>query len=145
MAWRANRCRKTMKSLLKVLGVITIVILIFLSWFFGFFSIVFYILGLYAALYFVSLLFKTTIIIDFILGAGIFILYVSVGISMLYWLYIILQYMFTENLILGFLLLVFGLPIIVTIQYALGFGVGAVLGGPLLWFRNDLEKRFKES
>lgn len=65
------------KKVFKIIGITVLVLLVVASWFFGFFGIVFYILGFYVALYFLSLLFKTTTIIDTIIVIGGIILHLG--------------------------------------------------------------------
>ncbi|MCG2699842.1 hypothetical protein L6274_02210 [Candidatus Parcubacteria bacterium] len=132
------------KSILKTIGIIIVVLLVGVAWSFGFFWIIFYIFGFYAVLYFLSLAFKTTAIINTILGIGGFLLYAFMGIWMLWLLYLSLNIMFTESFFQGLLLVVIGLPIAQAILYAVGLGLGFILGYPLIWFSGDLEKRFGE-
>lgn len=128
----------------KNIGIIITVLLTFVAWYFGFFQIIFYILGFYAALYFISIIFKTTVIINTILGGGMFIFYIWTLIWSLWLLYIGLNIMFTESFFWGFVFLMIILPIAETILYGVAMGLGFVLGYPLIWFSDDLEKRFGE-
>jgi len=128
------------KQIFKVIGAIALVLLVVLSWLFGFFGFVFYILGFYAALYFLSLLFKTTAIIDTIMAIGGIILYLGFIVLGLFLLYLVLRYMFEVNFFIGLLLLVFGLPLAQMLFYALMM----VLGAPLIYFRDQLGEKFGE-
>ncbi|MCK4524858.1 MAG: hypothetical protein KAU07_00265 [Candidatus Andersenbacteria bacterium] len=128
----------------KNIGIIITVLLTFIAWYFGFFQIIFYILGFYAALYFISIIFKTTVIISTILGGGIFLFYIWTAIWSLWLLYISLSVMFTESFFMGIILLVVVLPIAEMILYGIAIVLGFVLGYPLIWFSEDLEKRFGE-
>ena len=130
------------KSIFKAIGIIVVALLIFLAWFFGYFQIIFYLFGFYAVMYFISLIFKTTTIINTILGIGGFLLWGLLSIAGLGLLYLALKIMFTESLFLGLLILFFGLPIAEMILYGIALGLGFVLGYPLIWFSEDLEKRF---
>jgi len=136
---------ETTKGIFKTIGIIVTVLLVSVAWYYGFFEIIFYLFGFYTVLYFLSLVFKTTIIIDTILGIGIFILYALMGIWMLWLLYSALSIMFTESFFWGLLILIFGLPIAQMFLYGIGIGLGFVLGYPLIWFSEDLEKRFSEN
>lgn len=131
-------------GILKIVGIIATVLLVFIAWYSGFLPIIFYLFGLYAVLYFLSIIFKTTAIINTLLGAGMFLFYIWMTIWSLWLLYITLNIMFTESFFLGILLLIIGLPIAETILYGVGMGLGFVLGYPLIWFSDDLEKRFGE-
>lgn len=136
--------KKETENIFRIVGIIVVVLLTFIAWSFGFLSIIFYLFGLYAVLYFLSIIFKTTAIINTILGAGIFLFYIWMTIWSLWLLYVILSIMFTESFFLGIILLIFGLPIIEMILYGVGMGLGFVFGYPLIWFSEDLEKRFGE-
>lgn len=136
--------KKETKNIFKTIGIIVTTLLVGVAWYFGFFGIIFYLFGFYAVLYFLSLIFKTTIIINWILGAGAFLLYALMGIWMLWLFYQALTIMFTENFFWGLLILFIGIPIAQMILYAIGMGVGFVLGYPLIWFSEDLEKRFNK-
>lgn len=127
------------KKTLKVIGIITVVLLVFASWFFGFFGIIFYILGFYVVLYFLSLLFKTTAIIDSIMAIGGIILYFGFMVLGVFLLYLVLRYMFEENFFIGLLLLIFGLPVAEMLFYAIMMALGAHLS----YFRELLEEKLK--
>lgn len=131
-------------GILKIVGIVVAVLLVFIAWYSGFLPIIFYLFGLYAVLYFLSIIFKTTAIINTILGAGMFLFYIWMTIWSLWLLYITLSIMFTESFFLGIVLLIFGLPIAEMILYGVGMGLGFVFGYPLIWFSEDLEKRFGE-
>jgi hypothetical protein len=128
------------KKVLKIIGISVIVILVVISWFLGFFGIVFYILGFYAALYFLSLLFKTTAIIDTIMVIGGIILYIGFGLLGLFLLYLVLRFMFERSFFLGLLLFFIGIPLAETLFY----GIMMALGMPLYYFRDQLEKKFSQ-
>ena len=128
----------------KNIGIIATVLLIFIVWYFGFFQIIFYILGFYAALYFISIIFRTTAIINTILGGGIFLFYIWIAVWSLWLLYISLNIMFTESFFIGIVLLIIVLPIAEMILYGIATGLGYILGYPLIWFSDDLENRFGE-
>ena len=123
----------------KWIGLVVTSLLVVVAWYYGFFFIIFYLLGLYAALYFVSLLFKTTKIIGFILTVGIILTHLFVSLFYLYLLYLALKVMFTENFLFGLLAVLFGLPLV----HAIVMGFLIALVSPLFWFQGDLEKRFE--
>ncbi len=125
------------KNIVKIIGIIVLVSLIVVSWFFGFFGIIFYLLGFYAALYFLSILFKTTAILDTIMTVGGIITYIGLAVLGLYLLYLTLNIMFTESFFWGLLLLFFGIPIAEGLLYALIMALGA----PLFFFRNQVEEQ----
>jgi MFS family permease len=126
------------KKVFKIIGIAVLTLLVVASWFFGFFEIVFYILGFYTALYFLSLLFKTTAIIDTILVIGGIILYLGFAVLGLFLLYLVLRYIFEENFFIGLLLFIFGIPLVEMLFYALIMALGA----PLIYFRSLLEEKF---
>lgn len=128
------------KKVLKIIGVVVLILFVVVSWFFGFFWIIFYILGFYTAIYFLSLLFKTTSIIDTIITIGGIILYVGYTVLGLFLLYLVLRHMFEKNFFIGLLLLIFGIPLAEILFYAFI----AALGVPLLYFRNLLEEKLGE-
>ena len=136
--------KKETKSIFRIVGIIIAVLLTFIAWSLGFLSIIFYLFGLYAVLYFLSIIFKTTAIINTILSTGMFLFYIWMTVWSLWLLYITLNIMFTESFFLGIILLIFGLPIAEMILYGVAMGLGFVLGYPLIWFSDDLEKRFGE-
>lgn len=129
------------KKFWRGVGIVLVGALVLGSWWFGWFQIVFYILGLYAAVYIVSYIFKTTGIITFLLSAGGLILYAVSAIVGLYFLYVILTIMFTESFLYGLLLLVL-LSIFGSLLYFIPMAIGLVLGYPLMWMLEDIEKRF---
>jgi len=126
------------KEIWRGVGIILISGLVLTSWWIGFFEIIFYVLGLYVAVYVISYIFKTTAVISFLLTIGGIILYVGSVVIGLYLLWNILTVMFTSSFFLGalFLLLlgVFGSFLPMTI--------GMTLGYPLIFMSEDIERRF---
>jgi hypothetical protein len=122
----------------KAVGIIGIVLAIIAAWFFGFFAIVFYLLGLYAALYILSIIFKTTKILEWFMGAGGILMWLLMTVGGLFLAYLFLKIMFEGSFLLGLALLVFGLPIAEVLFY----GILAALAMPLVWMTEDLERRF---
>ncbi len=121
-------------------GIVIVGGLVILSWWLGWFSIIFYILGLYASVYIVSYVFKTTSIINFLIGSGVVVLNIISLIVGLYFMYIALQIMFTESFWRGFLYLgLFGL--FARFLALIPVAVGLVLGYPLFFMSEDIEKR----
>lgn len=128
------------KKVFKIIGIAVLVLLVVVSWFFGFFGIIFYILGFYTALYFLSLIFKTTAILDTIMTIGGIILYIGFALGGLFLLYLVLRYMFEESFFVGLLLLIFGLPLAEMLFYAFVMALGV----PIIYFRSQLEEKFGE-
>jgi len=128
------------KKIFRAIGIVVLVLLVIFSWWYGFFWIVFYTLGFYAVLYFLSLLFKTTYIIDVIMGIGGFILYLGFIVLGLFLSYLILRYMFEENFFIGVLLLTFGLPLAEMLFYALVMALAL----PLYYFREQVAEKIEE-
>jgi len=108
------------------------------SWWAGWFQIVFYILGLYAAVYIISYLFRTTAVIGFLLAIGGTILYIGSLLLGLYLLWQILTMMFTGSFLLGFLFLL----LLGAFGSFVPMAVGMTLGYPLLFISEDIERRF---
>lgn len=129
------------KGILKGVGIVLVGGLVILFWWLGWFSAVFYILGLYGAVYIVSYLFKTTAIITFLFSMGGFFLYAISAVGGFYLLYLILQIMFTGRLFFG-LLLLFLSGIFGWLFYFIPMAIGLVLGYPLIFMSEDIEKRF---
>ena len=127
-----------MKKLWRPIGIVVAVLLLIAAWVFGFLWMLFYVLGFYAALYFLSLAFKTESIVNWVLGAGALLAWVIGAIIDLFILYQTLRYMFEENFILGVLFLIFIFPLL---QFLL-YGFFGALAAPLLWFQHDLERRY---
>ena len=132
----------TIKKYAKPLGIVLATIFVILAWSYGFLSGIFYLFGLYAAVYLLSILFKTTKILEFILGSGFILLYISVAILDLFLLYLALKFMFESSFFWGFLIIIIGFPIITPLSYFLFMGIGFIIGSPLIYFLEDLEKRF---
>src|SRR3989344_112754 len=122
-------------------GILLVGGLIIVSWWLGWFYVVFYVLGLYAAVYVISYLFKTTVVAGFLMMVGGFILYVASGVIGLYWLYLILNIMFTGSFFYGLLLLVL-LGTFGQLLYFIPMAIGLALGFPLIFISNDIEERF---
>jgi ABC-type transport system involved in multi-copper enzyme maturation permease subunit len=124
-------------------GIVIVGGLALLAWWLGWFSIVFYILGLYAAVYIVSYVFRTTAIASFMVAVGGFVLYAAVTLWGLYLLFSVLTIMFTESFLWGlgllFLLSMFG-----GLLYFIPMAVGLVLGYPLFFIIEDIEEKFGE-
>lgn len=133
-------CGLIQKSCLRILGLIFATIAIISLWYFGFLFFIFYILGLYFALYLISILFKTTSITSFLIGLGTFLLYVWFGIWYLFLLYLILKLTFEISFLFIFSLLL--TPVIHFFLLAIFLLVGIIIGGPLLLIHSDLERRF---
>jgi hypothetical protein len=131
---------KPKQSTLKNLGIVLAGGLVILSWWLGWFYIIFYLLGLYAAVYIVSYAFRTTAIITFLLSVGGVILYVASFIVGIYLLYLILKIIFTGTLWYG-LLLLFILGIFGGILQFIPMAIGYVLAYPLIFMSEDIEKR----
>jgi len=129
------------KTILRNIGIVLMGGLVILFWWLGWFYIVFYILGLYGAVYIISYLFKTTAIINFLLGIGWFVLYAISVVIGLYLLYSVLQIMFTGSFLFG-LLLLFLLGTFGALLYFIPMAIGFVLGYPLIFMSEDIEKRF---
>lgn len=131
------------KTVLKNIGIVLVGGLTIVFWWIGWFYIIFYILGLYAAVYIVSYIFKTTAIINFLLVAGGVILYVISALVGLYLLYIILRIMFIESFFYGLLFLAL-LGVFGSLLYFIPIAIGLVLGYPLIFMSEDIEKRFSK-
>lgn len=131
------------KDTLRGLGIFVVGGLVILFWWIGWFQIIFYLLGLYGAVYIVSYMFKTTAVIGFLLAVGGFVLYVVSAIIGLYWFYQVLQIMFTENFFWGLILLVL-LGTFGPLLYYIPIAIGLVIGYPLMFMSEDIEKRFQE-
>ena len=129
------------KGILRGIGIVSVGGLVILFWWLGGFYVVFYILGLYGAVYIVSYLFKTTAIISFLLVIGGFVLYAISAVVGLYLLYSVLQIMFTRSFLFG-LLLLFLLGTFGALLYFIPMEIGLVLGYPLIFMSEDIEKRF---
>lgn len=129
------------KKILKNVGIFIVGGLVILAWWLGWFSVIFYILGLYGAVYVVSYIFKTTAVINFLLGIGGFILYSASFVIGLFLLYTVLRIMFTGNFFFG-LILFFALGTFGALLYFIPMAIGIVLGYPLIFMSEDIEKRF---
>ena len=127
-------------KILKMIGIVFLVLLVIASWIFNIFGIVFYILGFYTALYFLSILFKTTVILDIIITIGGIILYPISIFGGLFLLYLTLKYMFEVNFFIGFLFFIFGIPLV----EFLFFAIVLALGAPILYFQSQLEEKFEK-
>lgn len=128
------------KGILRGIGILLVGGLVLFSWWIGLFYIVFYVLGLYG-LYIVSYIFKTTAIISSLITLGGLFLYAVSAVTALYLLYFILQIMFTGSFLLG-LLLLFLFGVLGAVLYFIPMAIGLVLGYPLLFMHEDIEKRF---
>ncbi|MFH1455091.1 MAG: hypothetical protein ABIF22_02105 [bacterium] len=129
------------KGILRSVGIVIVGSSVVLFWWFGWFNIIFYILGLYAAIYIVSYLFKTTSIIAVLISIGGFALYAISAIIGLYFLYFVLHTMFNGSFWFGLLLLIL-LGTLGRLLLFVPVAVGLVLGYPLLFMSEDIEKRF---
>ncbi len=129
------------KGILKGIGILLVGGLVLFSWWIGLFYIVFYVLGLYGAIYIVSYIFKTTAIINLLITLGGLFSYAISVVTALYLLYLILQIMFTGSFLFG-LLLLFLFGVLGAVLYFIPMAVGLVLGYPLLFMHEDIEKRF---
>lgn len=107
----------------------------------GFLWIVFYVLGFYAALYFLSLMLRTTAIVNFVFGIGAVLAWIAIVVVDLFALYLTLRYMFEDNFLLGLLILFVGLPFLHFLLQSFLIALGA----PFMWFMNDLEERFSKT
>lgn len=131
------------ENLWRRIGIVIVGGLAIWAWLTGWFPIIFYFLGLYAAIYIVSYTFKTTAIATFLISIGGIILYFLVTVAGLYLLYSVLTIMFTESFLYGLLLLVL-LSIFGGLLYFIPMAVGFVLGYPLFFIIEDIEKRFED-
>lgn len=127
------------KQIWRWVGIVLVGDLVFISWWVGWFEIVFYVLGLYAAVYIVSYIFKTTAIISLLLTVGGIILYLGSALLGLYLFWIILTVMFTGNFFLGLLFLF----LLGTFGSFVPMAIGLALGYPLVFMSEDIEKRFQ--
>jgi hypothetical protein len=132
---------KNNKKLLKTIGLILVAGIIIITWWTGWFSFIFYLLGLYTAVYIVSYLFKTTSVISFMLSVGGILLYAVSGIIFLYLLYIVLSMIFNGGFVLG-LIIFFLLSIFGGLLQLIPISIGLILGYPLIFMLEDLEKKF---
>lgn len=133
----------TKNGLLRKVGVLLVGGLVAFFWWSGMFYLVFYILGLYAAVYIVSLIFRTTAILTAIIGIGGFILYAASAIVGLYLFFLVLQTMFTVSFFTGLFQLTL-LGIFGGLLYFIPVAIGFVLGYPLIFMFQDIEKRFEK-
>jgi hypothetical protein len=129
------------KGILRGIGILLVGGLVLFSWWTGLFYIVFYVLGLYGVIYIVSYIFRTTAIISLLITLGGLFLYAISAVTALYLLYFILQIMFTGSFLLG-LLLLFLFGVLGAVLYFIPMAIGLVLGYPLLFMHEDIEKRF---
>lgn len=133
------------KELLKIIGAVVVSIIVLYAWYTGFLGFIFYIFGFYVALYVISRLFKTSVILQFLLGIGGFLLYIIIAISLLWSFYIALKIMFEGSFFYGLLLIFVGIPIAQFLIYIIGGSIGAVLGMPLFWMIEDIDNRGKKN
>jgi hypothetical protein len=131
------------KDFLRSIGTIVVGGFALFAWWAGWFSVIFYILGLYAAIYIISYVFRTTSIATFLISVGGFILYLIVTIWGLYLLFNVLSIMFTESFLWGLGLLIL-LSMFGGLLYFIPMAVGLVLGYPLFFIIEDMERRFGE-
>jgi hypothetical protein len=129
------------EKILKNIGIFIVGGLVILSWWLGWFSIIFYLLGLYGAVYVVSYIFKTSTVANFLLVVGGFILYAVCSIIGLYILFLILQMMFTGSFWLGLLYFAI-LGMFGSFLNLIPMAIGLILGYPLIFISEDIEKRF---
>lgn len=126
---------------MKSIGAVVLALAVLYAWSIGFLGFIFYIFGFYVALYIISRLFRTAVILQFLVGAGAFLFYIIIAISLLWFGYFALKIMFEGSFFYGLLLLLVGLPIAQFLIYIIAGSVGFILGAPLLWMIQDLEKR----
>lgn len=132
------------KGLWRGVGIFLVGTLVVASWWTGWFQFIFYILGLYGAVYLVSYLFRTTAIISAMLFIGGGILYIASALVGLYLLFNVLSIMFTESFFYGLLLIIL-LGTFGSLLYFIPMAIGMVLGYPLMFMSEDIEKRFHKS
>jgi len=133
---------------LKPIMIIGVTVLAIALWIYGFFGFIFYLLGLYAVIYLISRLFKTSSIpAIFLLIGGVSANLLLLAIS-LYWGFLAIYDIFHGHVWGGLLDLFILMPIIkLPLLYFVFYLISIIIGGPLFLMLMDLEERFgkKES
>ncbi|MBV9159035.1 MAG: hypothetical protein JO019_00350 [Candidatus Kaiserbacteria bacterium] len=124
----------------KAIGALILAVLALYLWYYGYLSGLFYLFGFYVVVYAISKIFKTTFILNLIVGLGGFLFYAIFIIGVLYNIYSALRIMFENSFLWGLLALVIGVPLGQLILYVVIGGIGMILGMPLFWMIEDVER-----
>jgi hypothetical protein len=130
------------KKILSISGLAVVFGLVLFSLFAGYFWIIFYLLGLFVILNFISLLCRTNSISSFILDGGLS-LYIIGIMGGLYLLYLTLKFIFIKSFLWELLLLMFGFGL--PFAASLVFVVLIELGYHFYWMLGDSEKRLSKN
>ena len=126
----------------KILSVLTIALLLilYLPDFFNFLLIAY---GFYMILYLISVFFKSTQPLEFIVStiSSIMIYFGYIGVLYLY--YIALKILFEGNFLLGLFLLIIGIPLLQLVPILINFIFLLIIIGPAYFLLDDLEKKYK--
>lgn len=118
---------------------------VMLSIFPGLFYTLLFVYGFYTFLYLLSLFFKSTQPLAFVISTVMFLFTASGYLGVLYLYYVALKMIFEGAFFWGILLLIFGIPLISFVPMAINLFFGFIAIGPGYFFLEDLERRSNKS